>query len=225
MEDQRFDQWTRVVSAPGTVRRVLLRQSVAGAIAVALARFGFGSATAGPSCFPEGERCRKGTDCCSGKCKKKRGKRKGKCGQCPTRCCIDADCDAGQICSEAGACVCPANQFACCPDGSPSCSVFVCCDSGTAACVAGACAGECPPDDWCSAPPPITWCGPLCGCATSTAGSPICADETVLSDGECDCATDADCDGGSVCVPSGTFCECKDPGMGHCVPAGCPSTP
>jgi hypothetical protein len=224
MEDRRFDQWTRALATSGTVRRVLLRQSVAGAIVVALARLGFGSATAGPPCLPRGERCRKGTDCCSGKCNKKRGKRKGKCGQCPTRCCIDADCDAGQICSEAGACVCPTGEFACCPPGDdpPCAATFVCCTTGTQACVDGACVDGCPPaEDWCN-DLSIAWCGSGCGCATSAGGAAICADEDALSDGDCDCATDSDCDDGSVCIPSGTFCQCETPMSGHCVPVGCP---
>src|SRR5687767_14936738 len=111
-EDVDADRFDRMTIALSTPRRAVLRTILAGAVAALLGRGG--AAEAGPtSCLAPRAACKKKTDCCSGKCTKKRGKKKGKCGPCPAEtiscsergacipfdeCCAEGDCAVGQVC-------------------------------------------------------------------------------------------------------------------------------
>lgn len=84
MEDQRFDQWTRSLSAFGASRRAMTQIFAGSALAAMLARFGREDAAA--KCVKPGK-----------KCKKKRGKKQ--------KCCGDAKCKGKK-------CQCPEDQIA-----------------------------------------------------------------------------------------------------------------
>ena len=78
LDADRFDDLTVAI---GTDRRAVVRGVLAGAVAAMLGRQGI--AEAGPTpCGAPGESCKKAADCCSLRCKKKRGKRRGRCKAC-----------------------------------------------------------------------------------------------------------------------------------------------
>jgi hypothetical protein len=137
----RFDDLTIALTAP---RRTILGGLAAGALTL-LGR----DARAGtePTCAAPGEKCKKSDDCCvvSSKCKKKKGKKKGKCAKCPAErsllCNVaggpPADCcEPDWLCCEVGdATACCPPEESCCPDGAGE----GCCPTGFTCCEAPGC--------------------------------------------------------------------------------------
>jgi hypothetical protein len=78
-----FDRWTKALARAGS-RRAALRTFAAGGVA-ALVRLGLVEVAA--ACLKNGKKCKKSKQCCSGKCKGKKGKKKCRCtplkGTCP----------------------------------------------------------------------------------------------------------------------------------------------
>lgn len=133
MDHHRFDALTRVIG-----RRGVLGAAFGTLIAVLLSRTDASAATACNLKGPD-ERCKRGSDCCSGRCKRKKKKngKKGKgrclCSQLLKPCFENFDC-RGANPSEPGSIVCSdKNGF----------SEIVCCVSGTGPCRTDAdCCGE-----------------------------------------------------------------------------------
>jgi len=138
------DQFDALAKTLGSRRDVL--RGLAGAVAALVAR----SEVTGQTtvCLAAGEKCRKSEQCCSGGCKKRQGRRTGKCKPCAggqvycagvpacLGCCTDDDC-GGNACKE-GTC-------AACPRGKTLCNgaCLDCCsdnDCGGNACNEGTCA-------------------------------------------------------------------------------------
>jgi hypothetical protein len=93
MHDERFDLLTRTLGRRGVARLLL---GLAGLTPLAVAG---DDATAGPQdnfceIKGKGERCRRGNQCCSGSCKRRKGKKRGKCRCSPLQapCSGDFDC-------------------------------------------------------------------------------------------------------------------------------------
>jgi hypothetical protein len=93
MDATTFDLLTRVLGRRAAVRAALGLVGLGGAVA------GTDNAAAGPTiAFCEaktkGARCRRGRQCCSGRCKRKKGKHKGRCRCSPlgARCATLDDC-------------------------------------------------------------------------------------------------------------------------------------
>jgi hypothetical protein len=148
VDQDRFDAWTRRI-ASRSHRRAAAKLLTGGALGAVFAAFGLTAATAGPDCGADGAPCKKKTDCCSGACKRKKGKKKGKCQPCQAACCRDADCTGGKRC-QGGTCTCPDGQVdcagtcrQCCGDGH--CTGGKTCQGGNCACPSGKhdCAGTC----------------------------------------------------------------------------------
>jgi hypothetical protein len=91
MDDHRFDALTRGIERRGLLGALLLAAGWGG-----FATFAPGAQAGGGFCpeKPKGGRCRNDGQCCSGRCKKKKGKRKGKCLCSPlqVRCSSSNDC-------------------------------------------------------------------------------------------------------------------------------------
>ena len=126
MDAQRFDALARAM-ASGSTRRQTLRLAGGGLAGALLAAVGLAEAAAQDLCKPPGARCRRGGDCCSGLCRKRKGATRGRCRDCPSGtkpcagscipagdCCTAADCTAlsGQTC-QGGVCACPPGTAAC----------------------------------------------------------------------------------------------------------------
>ncbi|HET7091857.1 MAG TPA: tail fiber domain-containing protein, partial [Thermomicrobiales bacterium] len=103
MDSDRFDAWTRRLAARRD-RRATIGLLGAGALVAALP----GAETRAGVCGLLGARCKKGGDCCSGRCRRRKGKKHGKC-RCSrtegTECVTAADCcqNKGFVC-DAGEC-------------------------------------------------------------------------------------------------------------------------
>jgi hypothetical protein len=148
MDPKRFDGLVRSLARPAARRSVL--GAVAGGVLAQLTPSG-AAVAGGEPCTPPGGRCRKAAVCCPAApnvpntCKKKHGKRRGKCGPCAT----------GRIALSNGTCALP------CPNGpsdclAAGCTPFRCLatDQGPVCLVdnaAGACASNaaCPPGRAC----------------------------------------------------------------------------
>jgi hypothetical protein len=212
MKQKRFDDLVRLLVTNSRSRRTSLRLLTGGMLAGVLMRQKQDEAIAGcfgevcgpsqqccsgTSCGTEGVccrshdgRCSKNAQCCSGRCKRKHGARRGHC-----------TCPAGTA---------PCGIFLCCPSGSS-------CQSGSN-CVQlvdrDACpAGAQPCDDV------LRQCDTdgTCYCATGSGGATICA---AYNTGFCtDCRMDADCERlrgtGWICVPAG-----PNPNNGACFCSG-----
>ena len=116
METKRFDALTRSLTGPGS-RRVALRLLSAPIIAsgVALLRIRLAEATHTPgACRHNGVRCTTGSECCSGRCKRKRGTTKKFCRQAPDQgiCTIEDN-------------ICGTRTTACDAAGTAACACFV----------------------------------------------------------------------------------------------------
>jgi hypothetical protein len=180
------------------------------------------------ACGAPGAPCKKNAACCSGRCKKKRGKKRGRCQQCPfgqlecagacRECCGDVDCPGGMACA-GGACPCPAGTGVCRgPVAFPvCCSDADACQPGLG-CTTAACRddnAEC--DD-------ATVCGGTadepCFCGSALTGvlisHPVCF-RPDLACGMEGCANDSQCEPGHACVPF----QC-DPVVRCCQPL-CPN--
>jgi hypothetical protein len=206
MDAARFDRITVALSGH---RRDVLRALVAAAIGFRGDRITEYAAAGPPACGAPAAVCRRAAACCSGKCRRKPGKRRGRCADCRAgtgycaaraaciavgQCCVDEDCPLGH----------------CCPDGR----CRECCDVGD--CGKGS-RLRCCPDGRCR----------LC------CGDGDCALGRCCADGECHaCCGDGDCAGGQVCqsgacvCPSGRVmcrgaCLCRwSPPMSGCVVCG-----
>lgn len=104
-----LDAVARSLAAPAPRRRL------AAALALLLAPAG----TARAACLEPGATCKKGTACCSGACKKKKGKKQGRCAPCP---------DPFFYCPPEGKCVADTPPGSCCFDSD--CGDAACCPSG-----------------------------------------------------------------------------------------------
>ena len=76
MDGNRFDTLTRSLVGP---RRAALRALAGAALGAALARVGLAETTGLAACKPAGGKCKKAGDCCSRRCRKRQGKKTGKC--------------------------------------------------------------------------------------------------------------------------------------------------
>jgi hypothetical protein len=124
MDGKRFDTLARVLAARPASRRGMLRLLSGSALAPALAHLGLDAASA-QGCLAEGAPCTSGDECCLGRCKKRKGKRTGKC-SCPdSRECEDFCCPSGRFCCN------PQDQIFC-PDDAECCNV----GDGTGSCCA-----------------------------------------------------------------------------------------
>ncbi|MGH2617660.1 MAG: hypothetical protein ACRDJC_20700 [Thermomicrobiales bacterium] len=144
MHSRRFDLLTRAIGRRGLLASALaLASNGHTPLPPALA----GGGPTGCAKRGAGTRCRKNGQCCSGRCKKKKGKRKGKC-RCSelrkpcrenTECCghSDSDLDSPRCDSKAGV-----QTLICCigPLG-PCTSSADCCLEGE--CVEGSCEPDC----------------------------------------------------------------------------------
>jgi hypothetical protein len=91
MDPTHFDAVTRLVGRRGIVRGLLGFAALAGATVILPH-----PATALTFCIdrPKNAPCKKNGQCCSGRCKKRKGRRKGKCrcGGFQAECSVDTDC-------------------------------------------------------------------------------------------------------------------------------------
>jgi hypothetical protein len=95
LEDHRFDAITLALSAGSPSRRHLLRGVAGGALGAALARFGLAvEPAAAAKCAGNNKACKRGSQCCSGICRKKKCKLAPQQGTCTIR--QDA-CEQGGI--------------------------------------------------------------------------------------------------------------------------------
>lgn len=104
MDNRRFNALTCTL-ADRLTRRHLLRPVSGSILAAFLTRLGLENAAADHGCRHHGATCKKHAHCCSGRCKKRRGKQRGRC-KCPagTRVCGTTACCSGvEVCTE-GAC-------------------------------------------------------------------------------------------------------------------------
>lgn len=204
MDGDRFDAWTKTVSAIGT-RRAALRAGAGAALAAALVGVGASEVEA---CKAPGKKCRRhsGKHCCAGTVCHKRH-----C-QCPAgatlcgaiccpHCCDGVACCTG--CCDGAACQ-PGTDDAACGTGGGSCQA---CPTGET-CQSGSCACtklSCPNHQVCPPPPADPTCQP---CSTTTA-DPNCNvfDPTHTSPAICGQDSSAP---GAVCVclttPTGAAC-------------------
>jgi len=113
MDDIRFDALARRLSATGP-RRAALRAVAAGLVAGGLSWRGEPAAAETCTLKPTGERCTSGGECCSGRCKRKKGTNKRFCRQAP-----------GQgICTVADN-LCTVGSSDCNSTGTPQCLCWV----------------------------------------------------------------------------------------------------
>lgn len=228
MDDDRFDHIAKTLAGSAS-RRVALRVLGGTALGAVLTWLGVEQASA--ACLAPGATCRTSGACCSGRCKKRKGHRRGKCTTCGTgkkfcpavpacqACCANTDCPGSETCQSGTCRVCPAGTFLC--------ATGVCCPNGQA-CVSGACAATCPANPN-SCGNPATRCGETsagnpCGCVTAKDGTTTCSSFY----GECfSCTTNAQCTTQlgvpAVCV---TCSNCPESTL--CIFAGCiepPSSP
>jgi len=117
MDADGFDALARTLGSRRSVLRGLI-----GAVAAVVAR----SEVAGQTtvCLAPGLKCRKSGQCCSGGCKKRRGRRTGKCKPCAAGqvycagvpaclgCCSDEDC-GGNPCDNVSCAACPRGKKLC----------------------------------------------------------------------------------------------------------------
>ena len=154
MDDCRFDNWTRMVSAMRDRRAALKEMASAGLALLALARADLGFAADDDvlieGCRLTGERCKRNKNCCSSKCHRKRHKkrrkhdqnnnnrkhrRKEREGQCQClsngkKCSKDAACCKGHCDPNEKKCRCvPANDR--CNKDADCCSNRKCVPDGT----------------------------------------------------------------------------------------------
>ena len=192
MDGLRFDE---IAIALGTRRRAVLGALLAGAAGAVL---GPEPAGAGPAtCKAPGQVCTKRTDCCATPCKKKRGKKQGRCKACGggRAYCNGVCCAAGQDC--VGGVCCPAcadgqrcvgGQCVCDPTSCPN----GCCDGGGACAESG---GTCGTGGVACA----TTDGAACGAG---GGDDFCCEDGV-------CPAPSGClPGGAPCPPNTTIHEC-----------------
>ena len=137
MEDRRFDAVARTIGRRGVLGAALVGPPLLLAVTAATAQADFCTKKK-----PE-ERCRRNRDCCSGRCKIKRNKRKGRCrcSQLRKPCFENFDC-CGDITGLSGSIVCSDHpdfeQIVCCVSTTGSCqSTADCCSS--LACFEGEC--------------------------------------------------------------------------------------
>jgi hypothetical protein len=141
MDNARFDAMTRQVGRRGVVRGLLGIVSLGGVLPWASEPV---AALAFCTERRENAPCKKNGQCCSGKCKKRKGKKKGKCrcGGLQAHCANDTDC-CGQSASVATSPQCDFNGVSiiavCCAPNLGECETTDdCC--GTASCSDGLCA-------------------------------------------------------------------------------------
>ena len=192
------DRFDALVFALGSDRRALLRSLLPGVAALLGQSAGLVGAA---GCQSPGTTCTKGRDCCSGACKKKRGRTKGFCQPCPAGsvycaggggacvtgvCCPASDCVAGQTC-------CPAGQD---------------CVSGICTCEGGSCSGCCD--------------GTQCRSGTSEAACGAngvacvaCSSGQACQNGACECTSQScsGCCAGQTCRAGTTPQFCGDGGQ------------
>jgi hypothetical protein len=222
VDADRFDELAVSLTAG---RRAVVRRVLVGAVAALVARGGTAKAGA-PLCGDKGAPCKQKTECCSGKCKKKQGKKKGKCQACPSGtiacpslgacqgCCGDGDCPTGVSCVS-GACDCPSKTTFCRGRG-----VAQCCDPQD----------TCDPDRGCTA----TTCRPsnaactvgaaFCGgtrrepCfCMSRIGGVSCTNRGPECPPTSECTSNDDCAIGEVCADVAGCCPGGESFLGICV--------
>jgi len=204
MDGARFDNLTRSFRSMAD-RRTTLRAIVA---AAAAAGAGLVANRAEARCIAPGDPCRSSTSCCSGKCHKKKGKKRGTCADCKTgqvfcqfgriNACVTGPCCPNVSCT--GKTCCPPNQTCatnrvtseclCNSTVGPKCGRR-CCKVGQA-CVDRHC-GDCPAGaDICAQSP--TSCGNSgYVCATSVEQTTACIHNS-SPDFQCaNCTADGDC--------------------------------
>lgn len=145
MDDGGFDALAKVLGRRRLVRAALLGVGLGGAATVAAGRRGATAQAEFCQEKPRGSRCRRGGQCCSGRCKRKKGKQRGKClcGRLRAPCASDGDCclpaastPFAPVCEHIGL----SDERVCCSLPLGPCAVAEdCC--GIAACIAGTCAG------------------------------------------------------------------------------------
>jgi hypothetical protein len=158
MDTLRFDSVTRRLSVSASRRQTLAALALA-----ALGRFGLGDeAAAGPGCKDVGATCKEATQCCSGLCKGKKGRKRCKAHD-------TGGCQAGQaspVCKVGG-------QYVDCTTSAGK-NGFCQTTTGNAAyCVAGGTCMACTEDADCR-----QVCGPRAACiacAGACAGGTLCA--------------------------------------------------
>jgi hypothetical protein len=199
MEGSRFDA---MAIALGTRRRAVLAALLTGGLGSMLGR---AQAGAGPAaCQGPGQVCRTRADCCATRCRKKQGKREGRCKACGggRQYCGGACCRPGEDCV-GGACVCPGcvDGEACVPGTSDDA-----CGAGGGACAACAAGQRCLGNGSCA----ISCTDQDRPCGSCAQGASNCSPE---SSGQLVCwftgAPDSTPDGGcgdTGQCPQGYFC-------------------
>ncbi|MDQ3695349.1 MAG: hypothetical protein M3464_17225 [Chloroflexota bacterium] len=113
MDSQRFDRFTKTI-ANGASRRHLLRGVAGGVLAAAVAHFGGGTeaaaqVAAAARCFGNNKKCKRGTQCCSGICRKKKCRPAPQQGTCTIRkdtCKLTGGIGFGPKCNGVQGCEC-----------------------------------------------------------------------------------------------------------------------
>jgi hypothetical protein len=157
----------RRLAARGRTRRELARLAVGGA---GVALFGAGGVEAGgATCRAPGERCKKAADCCATGCRKKRGKKMGRCKRCPGALIYDSGscCATCSVIFNGGA----AAADACAGNGPPSSADLI---SNLTACLCAVCATECA--SFCSGGDPSEVCRTCLGGSCPSVG-PACLND------------------------------------------------
>ena len=136
MDPTRFDALARRL-APTTSRRDALRLLTVGALGLLAGLPGRGAAAA--ACLKDGKECKRGGQCCSGRCAGKRGKKTCRRAPGQANCTIDRNvCKVGQSgvgCKGSGGCACAVTTRGTAFCASLFTDVCARCDSG-ADCVA-----------------------------------------------------------------------------------------
>jgi hypothetical protein len=135
MDGHRFDLLSKSLATRDS-RRSTLQALAASVLAIGLGGLGLEDASA--QCKPEGKKCKKSGQCCSGKCKGKKGKKKCRCRALKEPCTGttgDNTCCGDLLCSTSA---CEPGNRCCRPLGESCSSTCDCCSQG-AQCVSGEC--------------------------------------------------------------------------------------
>ena len=207
MDGERFDALAIALTRRGVVRAGL-GALLAGAAGALLGRADDAAGQA--TCKAPGQICRRGSDCCATNCRKRNGKKRGRCRFCEdgalfcgTVCCVPGEDCVGGSCTCSGA-SCPIGccDGRTCQDGTTSNR----CGRGGAAC------DTCADDQECV--------DGTCTCTAASCAAGCCAQGVCRVDDANACGTGGgpctDCDPGQRCVSGDCVCDATSCQGGCC---------